>query len=288
MALQMYAACQEAVDASALLKNYTMVHPHRKAMQVEVLHEYLRFIVLKLQAKDTSGSPRLSPSPLVDEMWHCHLLDTESYASFCQEIGGGFIHHRLGGMADDPAAKQERLAKTTAAYEQYFGSAPPARVWATGTLVQACAVSSGRARDAAAEEEEATRKRQRSSGGGPAILPRDTNRPGDTDSGGGGVPPPAGGDDAVDIAAEPEPAEAARRIIIIKVRCDTLDTVRFRVAPTTRMRKVMEAYADLQGIPCTSVRFILDAYLVRRRDTVTSLDLDDQDEITCMLEASGC
>ncbi len=51
------------------------------------------FVELKKSAKDWRAD-KLSPSPLVDMVWHVVLLDTIAYAELC---GKTFIHHRPGG-----------------------------------------------------------------------------------------------------------------------------------------------------------------------------------------------
>ncbi len=37
-----------------------------------------------------------SPALLVDIGWHEFILDTVSYSDFCEELGGGYIHHKPG------------------------------------------------------------------------------------------------------------------------------------------------------------------------------------------------
>lgn len=44
----------------------------------KVLPEYIRFMSLRHITKEP-----LSPSDLVDEFWHAHILETEKYADFC-------------------------------------------------------------------------------------------------------------------------------------------------------------------------------------------------------------
>jgi hypothetical protein len=58
----------------------------RKGISCDVLREYTRFLAIKLRAGDTGEDPALSPPPLVDEMWHCHILDTAAYAAFCGSL----------------------------------------------------------------------------------------------------------------------------------------------------------------------------------------------------------
>jgi hypothetical protein len=51
--------------------------------------EYKRFLRMMI---DESGS-WFTPSKLVDELWHRHMLDTVEYCSFCERVAGSFLHH---------------------------------------------------------------------------------------------------------------------------------------------------------------------------------------------------
>ena len=45
----------------------------------ELLEEYKRFLVIKGVAKDTAAPIQLSPSALIEQVWHQHLLHTAKY-----------------------------------------------------------------------------------------------------------------------------------------------------------------------------------------------------------------
>lgn len=53
------------------------------------------------------------------------------------------------------------------------------------------------------------------------------------------------------------------------------------------MSKVFETYASRKGVQVNSLRFLLDGERIRAEDTPDGLDLDDQDQIDCMLEQTG-
>lgn len=61
----------------------------------------------------------------------------------------------------------------------------------------------------------------------------------------------------------------------------------FKVKKTTRMEKVFNTYATRKGVQVSALRFLLDGQRVNSDDTPTSLDLEDQDQIDCMLEQQG-
>lgn len=61
----------------------------------------------------------------------------------------------------------------------------------------------------------------------------------------------------------------------------------FKVKKTTRMEKVFSTYASRKGVSVGALRFLLDGQRVSGDQTPTSLELEDQDQIDCMLEQQG-
>jgi hypothetical protein len=89
------------------------------------IQEYKKFVFLAMVTDHV-----VSPSAIVDRVWHLHLLYTHSYwDKFCGELLGKPLHHNpsLGG-------KQESLKyyhlyqQTIEIYQRYFGD-PPADIW---------------------------------------------------------------------------------------------------------------------------------------------------------------
>jgi len=76
----------------------------------QAIQGYLQF----LKAIDQHPTAALVPSRDVDEVWHCHLLDTHKYAADCQWLFGRFIHHNpyLG------VGNSEQVARLTAAWQE--------------------------------------------------------------------------------------------------------------------------------------------------------------------------
>jgi small ubiquitin-related modifier len=58
----------------------------------------------------------------------------------------------------------------------------------------------------------------------------------------------------------------------------------FKIKKSTRMQKVFDTYAQRKGIQATSLRFLLDGEKIGADQTPKMLELDDQDQIDCMLE----
>src|SRR5262249_50370448 len=77
-----------------------------------------------------SDSP-LTPSEMVDQVWHLHLVYTRSYwTAFCDGVLGRPLHHEptRGGEAQAGLFK-DQYALTLARYEAEFGGAPAAEFW---------------------------------------------------------------------------------------------------------------------------------------------------------------
>lgn len=53
------------------------------------------------------------------------------------------------------------------------------------------------------------------------------------------------------------------------------------------MQKVFETYASRKGVQPNSLRFMLDGDRIGPEQTPKMLELDDQDQIDCMLEQTG-
>jgi small ubiquitin-related modifier len=61
----------------------------------------------------------------------------------------------------------------------------------------------------------------------------------------------------------------------------------FKVKKTTRMEKVFNAYAQRKGVNAGALRFLLDGQRINGDQTPKLLDLEDQDQIDCLLEQQG-
>jgi small ubiquitin-related modifier len=61
----------------------------------------------------------------------------------------------------------------------------------------------------------------------------------------------------------------------------------FKIKKTTKMAKVFETYATRKGIQPSSIRFMLDGERIDPTHTPKMLEMDDQDQIDCMLEQTG-
>ena len=123
----------DASRAKRILEGYSgkdaicNVFAQRQAMpkqEIDSLWEgYLEFMVIKAMGNDTGlcNSMRFSTTPLMDELWHCHVLCTQHYQDFMElvcEVNPlmNFVHHSLLLSSSTEAEKSERREATRDAY----------------------------------------------------------------------------------------------------------------------------------------------------------------------------
>ena len=91
------------------------------------VNAYEQFLKMKAALKDYQAT-KLSPTPLIDEVWHLHVLDTRRYANDCIVFCGEVIHHDVDG--DKDAFQREiRRNATKVAYEMQNGTEPEGEMW---------------------------------------------------------------------------------------------------------------------------------------------------------------
>lgn len=124
----------DTIDWSSLTKRMKTEDPKLSTAFINrILSEYLRFLELKIVLSDFDASI-ISPSALVDKMWHAHILDTRHYKDMCERALQGhmqtFIHHNPDG-GDDIAGRRNRIAATRATYKARYGMECPSDIWWT-------------------------------------------------------------------------------------------------------------------------------------------------------------
>ena len=89
------------------------------------IQEYKKFVFLSQVANH-----QVSPSTIVDRVWHLHLLYTHSYWNeFCGRVLNQPLHHTpsLGGKSEGFKYRYQ-YQQTLKSYQQYFGT-PPSDIW---------------------------------------------------------------------------------------------------------------------------------------------------------------
>ncbi len=81
--------------------------------------------------------------------------------------------------------------------------------------------------------------------------------------------------------------EAEDNTITLRVRDQAGDETFFKVKKETKMKKIMDAYAQRKGINAKSLRFNMDGNRINDDDTPKMLELENDDQIDVMLEPVG-
>lgn len=83
---------------------------------------YRRFLVLLAKYPQM----QIVPTRDIDAFWHAHILDTRKYASDCERIFGGFVHHDPGlGRFGDQDQAQHAADTLGALFVIEFGAEVP-------------------------------------------------------------------------------------------------------------------------------------------------------------------
>jgi len=86
-------------------------------------------------------NPRMSmvPSPLVDLVWHSHILDTKAYFNDCLQMFGKYIHHvpSFGEAETEKERLHEGFEEMMTRYREVYQVDPPADVWEPSTTKRA-------------------------------------------------------------------------------------------------------------------------------------------------------
>lgn len=98
---------------------------------LRTVFEYKKFIFLISIAEHP-----LTPSDQVDQVWHLHLIYTESYwIDFCKNVVGREIHHgpTKGGVSEK-VKYNNWYEETKKLYESKFQCAPPEDIWPPSSI----------------------------------------------------------------------------------------------------------------------------------------------------------
>jgi len=93
-----------------------------------LIDEYKKFMVIKVISKDTQCPMNLSPSSLIDQVWHEHILHTSKYREACTALGV-FIDHDPAGAKEGDDIRQKRLLLTKTHYSLIFNTMAPPKFW---------------------------------------------------------------------------------------------------------------------------------------------------------------
>ncbi len=87
--------------------------------------EYKRFLFLICISENSQ-----TPSDQVDQVWHLHLLYTQSYwVNFCGDLVKKEIHHGPTKGKEQRALFKDLYSETLKLYERKFEKKPPSDIW---------------------------------------------------------------------------------------------------------------------------------------------------------------
>lgn len=101
--------------------------------------EYQRFLVLAFSSLHSSNKFPCRPPPLIDIIWHEHILFTRQYEADCQMVGGQFLHHTPEPTPTTTEKITEYANDATFLLKQYrlsFGEDAPTAIWPIPVLPQ--------------------------------------------------------------------------------------------------------------------------------------------------------
>ncbi|MEO5646227.1 MAG: hypothetical protein ABIO57_03985 [Candidatus Paceibacterota bacterium] len=92
----------------------------------KVIQEYKKFTYLAVV-----GTNQVTPSKLVDELWHEHLLFTQGYRKFCEEVLEYDLNHdpSLLETSKEIGIFSAQYEDTVALYKKEFGIDAPEELW---------------------------------------------------------------------------------------------------------------------------------------------------------------
>jgi hypothetical protein len=101
-------------------------HNWNTNFSLHAIHEYKKFVYLGI-----ISNFQVTPSKIIDIVWHEHLLFTKPYRQFCDEvIRYNFDHHpELVPFDDQTEAFAEQYIKTLLLYRNEFGFDAPVEIW---------------------------------------------------------------------------------------------------------------------------------------------------------------
>jgi hypothetical protein len=113
------------LDFTMLKRKLVIENGWTAEMCDEVEDLYLKFLALNARYPDR----KICPTGPIDTFWHAHIVDTRAYASDCQSIFGGLLHHYpYFGMRgpEDLELLEDTFQKSVELFITHFGIDPTA------------------------------------------------------------------------------------------------------------------------------------------------------------------
>lgn len=109
------------LDLDLVIKRLIEVDGWKEQHVLAACQQYRRYLFLLYKY---SPAYTLPPSRDIDEIWHAHILHTQAYTKFCEQLFGRFMHHHphhgeRGELSED--ILQALFINTKKFYSQEFG-----------------------------------------------------------------------------------------------------------------------------------------------------------------------
>lgn len=116
----------EDASTKAFADKISRKHNWTSSFALHAIHEYKKFVYLGV-----ISNFQVTPSRIIDIVWHEHLLFTKPYRQFCEEvIRYNFDHHpELIPFDDQTEAFADQYIKTLLLYRTEFGFDAPEAIW---------------------------------------------------------------------------------------------------------------------------------------------------------------
>lgn len=112
----------DAVDLQAVQERLIKIEGWKIKEVLTACELYRNYLYLK---KKYGNQYVLPPSLEIDEVWHAHILHTEDYMYFCNQVFGGFLHHHphhgKNNEITDKQLKDMFENQTQKLYKENFG-----------------------------------------------------------------------------------------------------------------------------------------------------------------------
>ena len=86
----------QALDLKHVMARVMKEQGWSESKSYEAEAQYRAFLVVAF----SNPGIRLVPSFEIDEVWHSHILHTRDYASDCDSVFGGYLHHNPRALDD--------------------------------------------------------------------------------------------------------------------------------------------------------------------------------------------
>lgn len=83
----------------------------------QICEQYRRYLYLKIKYGQQYALP---PSREIDQAWHAHILYTDDYISFCNQVLGGYLHHHPQHGLGDQKVIRSAISKSFVEETQKF------------------------------------------------------------------------------------------------------------------------------------------------------------------------